>query len=93
MIGAVRMITGKLQMRLVILTDRNVYVAHAGTLRTSTINEILVKHTRAEAASLVSMSYGLVRVGGYDIFVSDGGRKRAGRFVEAAAAIETSGTT
>jgi hypothetical protein len=83
MIAAVRMITGKLQARLVILTDRNVYVAHSSTLHPSAIKEILFKHSRAEAASLVSMSYGVVRVNGYDIYVNDGGRKRASRFVEA----------
>jgi hypothetical protein len=93
MIAAVRMITGKLQTRLVILTDRNVYVAHSSTLHPSTIKEILFKHTRAEAASLVSMSYGVVHVNGYDIFVNDGGRKRAGRFVEAVAAIDSSGNS
>jgi hypothetical protein len=86
MIAAVRMITGELQTRLVILTDRNVYVAHSSTLHPSTIKEILFKHTRADAASLVSVSYGVVHVNGYDIFVNDGGRKRAGRFVEAIAA-------
>jgi hypothetical protein len=92
MIAAVRMITGKLQARLVILTDRNVYVAHSSTLHPSTIKEILFKHTRAEAASLVSMSYGVVHVNGYDIFVTDGGRKRARRLVDAVAAIDSSGT-
>jgi hypothetical protein len=85
MIAAVRMISGTLQARLVILTDRNVYVAHSSILHPSTIKEILVKHTRAEAASLVSMSDGVVHVAGYDIFVNDGGLKRARRFVEALA--------
>ena len=93
MIAAVRMITGKLQTRLVILTDRNVYVAHSSTLHPSTIKEILFKHTRADAASLVSMSHGVVHVNGYDIFVNDGGRKRAGRFVGSVAAPDSSGTT
>ena len=93
LIAAVRMITGKLQARLVILTDRNVYVAHSSTLHPSAIKEILFKHTRAEAASLVSMSSGVVHVNGYDIFVNDGGRKRAARFVEAIAALDSSATT
>ncbi len=93
MIAAVQMITGKLQTRLVILTDRNVYVARSSTLHPSTIKEILFKHARAEAASFVSMSDGVVHVNGYDIFVTDGGRKRAGRFVDAVAAIGSPGTT
>lgn len=93
MIAAVGMITGKLQARLVILTDRNVYVAHSSTLHPSTIKEILFKHARARAASLVSMSDGVVHINGYDIFVNDGGRKRAGRFVEAVTAIDSSRTT
>ena len=93
LIDAVRMITGKLQTRLVILTDRNVYVAHSRTLSPSTIEEILIKHTRADAASLVSISHGVVSVMGYDIFVSDGGRKRAARFVEAVAADDSSAST
>lgn len=92
MIAAVRMITGKLQMRLVIVTDRNVYLAHSGSMRPSRIKEILVKHTRAEAASLMSINYGVVRIDGYDICVSDAGRKQAGRLVEAVAGIDSSRT-
>jgi hypothetical protein len=92
MIAAVRMITGKLQMRLVIVTDRNVYLAHSGSVRPSRIKEILVKHTREQAASLMSISYGVVRVDKYDVCVSDAGRKRAGQLVEAVAGIDSSRT-
>jgi hypothetical protein len=92
LIEAVQMITGKFQARLVILTDRNVYVAHSSIVRPSRIKEILVKYTRAEAASHVSISYGVVHVNGHDIFVNDGSRKRAGQFVDAVAATDSSGT-
>jgi hypothetical protein len=58
----VRRLTGGLQSRVVILTDRNLYVGHIGIK--PTIKELKLKCSRAEAPQHLSMRGGVMHVDG-----------------------------
>ncbi|MDX6660734.1 MAG: hypothetical protein QOJ55_1556 [Solirubrobacteraceae bacterium] len=68
----VRRLSGQLQSRLVILTDRNLYVAYPGFFGQFTVHEVKAKYPRAEAGKHVrALANGaLAEIGGEQIHVS-----------------------
>jgi hypothetical protein len=53
LVDTVRRMTGQLQSRLIILTDRNLYVAYPGFFGQIEIKEVKAKYPRAEAPAHV----------------------------------------
>jgi hypothetical protein len=53
LVDTVRRMTGQLQSRLIILTDRNLYVAYPGFFGQFEIKEVKAKYPRAEAPAHV----------------------------------------
>jgi hypothetical protein len=86
LIDVVRRLSGSLQSRLVILTDRNLYVAYPGFFGQFEIHEVKAKYPRAEAGQQVRALAGgsVLEIGGEQIHVPLATRKFVRQLVEAA---------
>lgn len=82
-VDSLRMLVGWVQPRLVILTDRNLYVVRCGFWRASTIKQVRARYPRGELCSRLRMSSGVVRVNGENVYPTNSmWRKRATRLVD-----------
>jgi hypothetical protein len=83
-IAAVKMIRGQFQQRLVILTDRTLYVAHTTGVTTTHIKAIVGRYDRATAGTHVSLTDDVITIGDEDInLAGDSMRGAAERMVAA----------
>lgn len=81
-----RRLTGQLQSRLIVLTDRNLYVAYPGFFGQFEMKQVKAKYPRSEAGThLKGLAKGLiVETDGERIHFSLGSRKHVRELVEAA---------
>lgn len=86
LVDVVRRLSGQLQSRLVILTDRNLYLAYPGFFGQLEIHEVKAKYPRAEAGKHIRALAGgsLLEIDGAQIHVPLGTRKYVRALVEAA---------
>lgn len=86
LVDVVRRLSGQLQSRLVILTDRNLYVAYPGFFGQFEIHEVKAKYPRAEAGKHVrALARGaLLEIDGEQIHVPLATMKYVRALVEAA---------
>jgi len=81
-----RRLTGQLQSRLIVLTDRNLYVAYPGFFGQFEMKEVKAKYARSEAAAhLTGLAQGLIaEVNGNRVHFALGSMKHVRGLVEAA---------
>jgi hypothetical protein len=86
LVDVARRLTGQLQSRLIVLTDRNLYVAYPGFFGQFEMKELKAKYPRSEAAAhLTGLAKGLiVEVNGERVHFALGSMKHVRGLVEAA---------
>jgi hypothetical protein len=84
-VDTVRRATGKIQSRLIVLTDRNLYLAATGMTNPWRITEVKAKHPRSEAGTrLRELPGGIIELDGERIHFALGSQKHAKELVKAA---------
>ena len=84
-VDSVRRLAGKIQSRLIVLTDRNLYLAATGMTSPWRITEVKVRYPRSEAgARLRELPGGIIEVDGERIHFALGSQKHAKALVKAA---------
>jgi hypothetical protein len=86
LVDVARRLTGQLQSRLIVLTDRNLYVAYPGFFGQFEMKEVRAQYPRSEAAAHVSgLAEGLImEVNGERVHFALGSMKHVRALVEAA---------
>jgi hypothetical protein len=86
LVDVARRMTGQLQSRLIVLTDRNLYVAYPGFFGQFEMKEVRAQYPRSEAAGHISaLAKGLiVEVNGERVHFALGSMKHVRGLVEAA---------